>query len=196
MAARFVWKHRLAITVSAAVLIVITIVSVSFYSTSASVNASRWVAHTYEVLSLLEQTRARVGAAETAQRGYVITGQDTFADEVRKLKPMIRDDVARLRDRVGDNTGQTKHVEDLANAVERKLQYVDTVIALRKDRGFEAARQLVAAGGGIVTMRAVDDALDALRAVELKLLGARHRRSEDQARRTMIVLWVGGIDDD
>ena len=195
MPVRFVWRNRLAVSVSAALLIVITIVSVSFYNTSASLNASRWVAHTYDVLSLLEQTRAHIEATETAQRGYVITGQEVFASEVRNLKPTVRADVARLRERVSDNPAQVRRVDDLAAAVEQKLAYIDTSVALRQSSGFEAARQRVATGGGMAMMRAVTDRIDALRGEELKLLDARRGRSEAQAQRTMIVLWVGTVID-
>jgi two-component system, sensor histidine kinase and response regulator len=195
MPVRFAWKHRLALSVSAALLIVIAIVSVSFYNTSASLDASRWVAHTYDVLSLLEQTRAHIEAAETAQRGYVITGQEVFAGEVRNLKPTVRADLEKLRDRVADNPAQRSRVEDLAGAIERKLAYIDTSVALRQSSGFEAARARVATGGGMATMRAVTDRIDALRAVELKLLDERGRRSETQAKRTRIALWVGTVVD-
>ena len=195
MDTRFVWKHRLSISVSVAFLIVITIVSVSFYSTYASVDASHWVTHTYEVLTELEQTRAHVEAAETAQRGYVITGQDVFAGEVRDLKPVIRADIVRLRNLVQDNAGQGRRVEDLANAIDRKLHYIDRVIALRQQSGFDDARQLVATGEGVVTMHAVASRIDALRSVELKYLDVRNRHSEVQSQRTMIVLWVGTVVD-
>ncbi len=195
MDTRFVWTHRLSISVSVAFLIVITIVSVSFYSTYASVDASHWVAHTHEVLSELEQTRAHVEAAETAQRGYVITGQDVFAGEVRDLKPVIRADIVRLRNLVLGDVGQGRRVEDLANAIDRKLHDIDDVIALRRQSGFDAARQLVATGEGLVTMHAVGGRIDALRNVELKYLDLRHRRSDAQSRRTMVVLWVGTVID-
>ena len=195
MASRFVWKHRLAISVTTALLIVITLVSISFYNTYASLEASRWVSHTYEVLSMLEQTLAHVEAAETAQRGYVITGQNMFAHDVRTLEPTIHADIAQLRDGVSDNAPQTKRTDELAKAVAAKLRYIDGVVATRRQFGFEAARQVVAAGQGVVTMRAVSDHIDAMRRVELQLLHERGRRSEQQAGRTMLVLWVGSIID-
>ena len=195
MAPRFLWRHRLAISVSAALLIVITLISVSFYNTRASLVAGRWVAHTYEVMSLLEQTRAHVEAAETAQRAYVITGQNVFADDLRKLEPAIRRDLSALRDQLSDNRAQLRRLDDLVNLIARKLRYIDSVVRLRRQRGFEAAAQLVAAGGGRETMRAVTDRIDEMRRVESGLLNERGRRSEQQAGRTMLVLWVGSFVD-
>jgi two-component system, sensor histidine kinase and response regulator len=188
---RFLRRHRFALSVSLAFFIVVTIVVVSLYNTQRSLDSSRWVAHTHSVITALEQTLGHVEAAETAQRGYVITGQETFGSEAVAKRRVLQADLARLNDLVQDNPEQQRNLESLARAIEGKLQWIDQVIAARRQSGFEAARVMTTNGEGRARMDAVSKQIARMRSVETNLLVKRSRKSEAQAERTMLVLWLG-----
>jgi CHASE3 domain sensor protein len=62
-------------------LFILTISSiVSYYSLQKFIKQSRWVDHTNEVLMTLENTLSRMRAAESGQRGYIITGNKIFLE--------------------------------------------------------------------------------------------------------------------
>jgi CHASE3 domain sensor protein len=67
--------RKLLLAFAGAFTLVVAIVGISLRSTGKSVEAVRLVAHTHEVISTLQQILAAVENAETAQRGYVITGE-------------------------------------------------------------------------------------------------------------------------
>jgi two-component system, sensor histidine kinase and response regulator len=191
----FIWRHRLALSTTVAFLIVVTIVGLSYWNTSASMEASRWVEHTDQVISTLTQTLAHVSASESAQRAYVITGNELYADEARAMQPAIRSDLTLLRELVADNPAQLKNAQDLESAINRKLRYVEAVMQVRHDKGFDAAKTLAAAGQGHASMQAVTQRIDAMRNIETRLLNGRSERSRRQSRRALTVLWVASAID-
>ncbi|MGZ8796113.1 MAG: response regulator [Thermoanaerobaculia bacterium] len=195
MARDFLKKYRLAIGVAAALLVVLTIVFVSYRSTRASLDASRWVSQTHEVVSTLERTRALVESAESGQRAYVITGDWKDAEASFAVRPRIAADVRRLKELVRDSPGQTAMANDLAMAIESKLHFIDRAIVVRERFGFEAGRQLAVTGEGRDTMKRVVGGIDSMRTTQLGLLAARNSNSEQQARRTMFALSIATIVD-
>src|SRR5688500_14306703 len=106
-------RYRLAIGLAVAIGIVITVVIVAYRNTVASQRASRWVSHTHEVISKLEETLALVEAAETAQRGYVVTGQTAFLVESVAQRPAIANNLRVLGELLRDDPGQLRRLTAL-----------------------------------------------------------------------------------
>ena len=60
-------------------LVIFTIVgAVAYRSVTQQTEAADWVVHTQEVKGLLSQLLSNMQDAETGQRGYVITGEDSY----------------------------------------------------------------------------------------------------------------------
>ena len=189
----FIQRHRLALSAATAILIGLILVVVSYLNTEAALDSSRWVAHTEEVISALERTLLHVVAAETAQRAYVITGDEAFVAEVAGSRDLAYCDLNRLRDLVADNAQQTREIEALTSAVRAKMRYIDRAMMVRRRDGFDAARQLSLTGAGHDAMLAVRARTSRMTAVERDLLQARTARAEAAARRTVVVLTIGSF---
>ncbi|OLE97017.1 MAG: hypothetical protein AUG75_13245 [Cyanobacteria bacterium 13_1_20CM_4_61_6] len=71
-------ERRIQIGFAIAVVIILAVGAAALRSTAATVESARWVAHTLEVRAELEATFAELIYAETAVRGYVITGDTTY----------------------------------------------------------------------------------------------------------------------
>src|SRR5204862_241466 len=70
--------RKIEIGFAIAVVIILAVGAAALRSTAATVESARWVAHTLEVRGELEATFADLIYAETAVRGYVITGDTTY----------------------------------------------------------------------------------------------------------------------
>jgi signal transduction histidine kinase len=97
--------------------------------------------------------------AETAQRGYVLTGSEAFLrpyEAALEAEPLVMQSVlGYLR-----QTGQAQAAKELAALVEAKLSEVQTTIKLRVSGNEDAARTLVQSGIGkeqMEEMRALVD---------------------------------------
>src|SRR6266481_6513640 len=68
-------------------------------------NATR-VEHTHEVLSSLELLLAAATDSETAERGYVITGDEGYLEPYRQAGAVVDGQTKRLRELTADNRAQ------------------------------------------------------------------------------------------
>jgi signal transduction histidine kinase len=120
--------------------------------------------------------------AETAQRGYVLTGSDDFLQPYRtaiEALPKAREAVLAYL----EETGQDDARRELSRLIEVKLSEVQTTVALRQSGSAEASRTLVESGIGMEQMEALRllmdglvaraaDAVDASGAITLRTLAA------------------------
>src|SRR5260370_39541091 len=72
-------------------LILLAIGVVSYRCTAKLVDTAYWVAHTHEVLNYLNKLLAALVTAETEQRGFLITGNDSYL----KASEQALDDLER-----------------------------------------------------------------------------------------------------
>src|SRR3954447_24743497 len=90
------------------------------------------VVHTYQVIGAVRQTLLLTAEAETAQRGFVITGDPAFLvpyDKARnQLLPATLADLNRLLVR---NTGQQQRLNRLRNLLQHKFEGVQSTIGIR-----------------------------------------------------------------
>ncbi|HKS17406.1 MAG TPA: CHASE3 domain-containing protein, partial [Planctomycetota bacterium] len=148
--------------------------------------ASERVSHTHEVIAELRGVRSLAGEIESSQRAYVITGQPSyvaaFEDQARRLA--LRADSVRVL--TVDNPRQQERIGELKEAVIRRVDLLRRGIALRRDEGYDKARDLVASGAGRTEMERLHKVLDDMVEDERRLLsereGASDRGAADLAR--------------
>src|ERR1700726_527681 len=85
------------------------------------IEASEWVSHTHEVLAELEGTLSGVAEAQTATRGYIITGQEVFLEPYQVAGPAVGGHLARLKTLTADNPNQERRLARLDAAVAEKF---------------------------------------------------------------------------
>ena len=191
----FYRKHQFAIGLGFALAVVLAIVFVSYRSTRDMLAASRLVAHTHQVISTLEETRAFVETAETSQRAFVITGQQQYFAESKSVRPMIAANLDELSSLVSDSEPQAQRVRQLRLTVEAKLAHVDLSMETYRRDGFVAARQLALAGEGRRAMERVHATIDAMILHEESLLEARRTATDAKARNSLLLLTAGAAAD-
>ena len=101
-----------------------------------------WVAHTDEVLDALEGVVSTMKDTETSQRGYLITGEDSYLEPYNAAVTAIQDRIQRLKHLTADNPRQQARIRLMEEQISAKLKELDRTIALRK-KDPETARQIV-----------------------------------------------------
>jgi signal transduction histidine kinase/CheY-like chemotaxis protein len=79
------------------------------------------VNHTYRVLEAITAVQAQLGRAESAQRGYLVSGNDSLLREFRGAADALKASAARLKTLVSDNAAQTGRARALENAVTERI---------------------------------------------------------------------------
>ena len=140
------------------------------------------VVHTYDVLTELEAVIATVTDAETGQRGFLITGRESYLTPYDYAVGSIRQHFGHLEMLTSDNPEQKRHVAELKGLVNSKIGDLRETIALRR-QSEEAARRNVLSGRGKQTMDSIRALVARMEGTERSLLAARERATETSERR-------------
>jgi CheY-like chemotaxis protein/CHASE3 domain sensor protein/putative methionine-R-sulfoxide reductase with GAF domain len=178
-------------------LILIVLAWISFENSEKLIASNQWVVHTQEVLYALEQTQAASIAAETAERGYIITGDENFLAPLKEAKSHLFELIDKVKELTRDNPGQQAYPKEIEGPAADLISFLDKCILVRKTEGFAKAQQLVATEIGENTLNKIRDITNNAKSAELKLLSERKLGSEADTRNSnsvfVILLSVIGI---
>lgn len=167
-------------------IILLLVAGLLYRNGRSSIEASKWVSHTHEVLGELEATLSAVAEAQTAARGYIITGQEAFLEPHQAAVQAVRANLDRLKSLTADNPRQQGRLAMLERAVAEKLSSLQQIIDLRKQKGFEAAQQRVGTGIGTKQMNQVRTIISEMKQEEEDLLKRRALEFQANTRKTSL----------
>jgi PAS domain S-box-containing protein len=154
--------------------------------------ATRGVRQTLRVRQQAEIVLSLVKDAETAQRGYVVTGREEYLAPYQSAMALLPRHLDELRALVAASPGQ----RDLVTRVERltadKLRETADTIAVRRQGGFDAAARAIDAGHGKQLMDRLREEMARLLDGEEAVFSVRRALEEGRARIAMAVT-IGGL---
>jgi diguanylate cyclase (GGDEF)-like protein/PAS domain S-box-containing protein len=175
----------------AAVFALVTVVAlVSYFSARRYVDSVSAVEHTMSVEAAIAGTLSLLKDAETGQRGFVLTGDPQFLEPYAAAKRDLPALVSQLRDLVSSDAEQRARLGDVNRLIGEKLAFIESSIALRRDRDLTQALLLVRTGRGKHVMDALRVELERMSKHEAQALTSSKQRAH-AAERT--ALWGVGI---
>ncbi|MEJ1972566.1 MAG: CHASE3 domain-containing protein [Lacunisphaera sp.] len=176
-----------------ALAILVIIGTVAYRSIGKLTETAGWVAHTQQVLVVLEDVLSSMKDAETGQRGYVITGDEKYLAPFQAAQSEIGGEIKSLRDLTKDNPNQQRRLdrlEPLISGRDGKFFELQESIEARRDKGFDAALQIVRTDRGRSIMddirKIVQEMVDDENGL-LKIRTAEAQASSDNALLTIVV---------
>jgi len=110
--------------------------------------AQNHLAHAHEVSEALQQFLASAEDAETGQRGYVLTGDDTYLKPYDQAQTEIYRRLQRIQNLTDEDTVRQSQVNELREHVRLKMDELSSTVEMVRHQGIEAARKVVIAGVG------------------------------------------------
>ncbi len=105
-------------------------------------------AQSYEILDALSDSLLLVHEAETAERSYILTGDPAFLEHYQSAFSSRAEVLGRLKRLTADRPEQEARLAQLEEKIAARMQFAERAIALRREQGFEAARERVASRAG------------------------------------------------
>jgi signal transduction histidine kinase len=90
--------------------------------------------------------------AETGQRGYIITGEPTYLDPYKSAMARLDEQIKLLEQVTAHDPTLQGRIPALKNRIADRLRILEEGIILRKENGFDAARQNILMGHGKAEM--------------------------------------------
>ena len=154
--------------------------------------SERWVRHTHEVLTNIQDLALAMESIESASRGFVLTGEESDLEAYRANVARVAQDQAVIRGLTADNPVQQIHFPDLEVLAAERIQRADMIINLRRTQGFSAA--VAAIGSGPDERDTEFQALvGKLQNEEVRLRTLRVASTERDLSQTKTILFIGTL---
>ncbi|WP_017746784.1 CHASE3 domain-containing protein [Scytonema hofmannii] len=146
---------------------------ISYRTTNNLIENSRWQTHTYQVLGGLNDLVSQLKDSETAQRGYLLTGEKRYLEPYNTALSVIENTVTNLRQLTADNPNQQRRINALKPIIDRKLINIQNSISLREKQELESVRQYLITDNGKTLMDEIRRIITEMKTEEQKLLEQR-----------------------
>jgi signal transduction histidine kinase/CheY-like chemotaxis protein len=163
------------------------IMAVAFWLEAHNKSDDEWVKHSLSVRDQLDQVLTLVQGAETGQRGYLLTGRDSYLAPYAAAVERLPATLDRMRDLVGADPRQEPAVVQLRQLVNDKIAELRSTIEERQAGRPEAALAIVNDDRGLRLMQDIGRLLATLQAEEDQVLTAR----QASAARSGVLLQAG-----
>jgi PAS domain S-box-containing protein len=155
-------------------------------------SSERWTRHTDDVRLELTRLQGSLVDAETAQRGYLATGEATFLAPYSRALRVWRDSFDRARTLTADNPRQQQRLVELEPLIEQKVDDLKRGVAER-EQGVSGAALVPLVTDGAQTMAAIRTAVADMQREEVFLAEQRTRESVRREQVLFVLLFAAGV---
>ena len=149
------------------------------------------VEQTHAVLDLLERSYSAIKDAESAQRGFLLTGRPDLEMAFFANGPESRALAQTLADALAEHAEQQTRARRFASLIDERLSVAAEVLKIYRSEGLEAARASVDSGKGLELMLAIEQLRDEMAAAERRALSDRNERADVAAGRFLLGVELG-----
>lgn len=150
------------------------------------------VVHAYEVRNQARELTIALSEAESSQRGYILTRDESYLASYQKSSAAIGERVQLLIDQVASDPRQANRVRAIGSDIAAKVAEMARSVDLVSDARSVEARTLIQTGMGERLMDEVRSALDRFIAEEDQKLRDRNQ-SIDDSRRGLVAAIVAAL---
>jgi CHASE3 domain sensor protein len=157
-------RVRIFFAVSALVLLLGIVLAAAFLFRSQNdlSESFRWVEHTQLVQNKIDQFLLALRDAESAQRGYLLTGRAVYLEPYSQAAESVTTHFNDLRTLNEDYPQQLEHLNEIEPLARQKLQFITDSIGLVQNGDVEAALKMVNTDRG-------KNLMDTIRALAAKM---------------------------
>ena len=184
------WRTLLALGPA---FVVVLLGIATFYGFRGAVTSREAVIHTRDVIETTQAVLSDIQNAETGERGFIITGDESYLEPYTKGLAALHADSAQLRRLTVDNRTQQLRLDTLAFLIGKRLATLAEGVASRRSRGLDSAADVVRNGRGRELMNDVRVRLANINTTEQALLESRRAAQTRREKIVSLLIIVGTI---
>jgi PAS domain S-box-containing protein len=166
--------------------------ALSYLNVNALRTAADWTRHTEVVISTLRLLLSDIAEAESAQRGYTVSGDESFVKSCHLAQRASAADLLTLRQLSVDNASQQARLAILSPLVSQRMALANQRIELRRSLGPDAFPASAPAAGRQLQNR-VRQVVGEMEQEEQRLLQLRQARMERGCAVTRAIIIAGSV---
>jgi CHASE3 domain sensor protein len=176
-----------------AALALLLIALISYRTANLLIETQRWVTHTHQIRLELTDLLSLLKDAETGQRGYLLTAEESYLEPYKTAVAAIKAKLADVKKLAGDSPDQQRRLAAITPLIDSKLAELKQTIDLRRVQGFDAALKVVLTNEGKTYMDQMRLLVAEADQENQTLLRQRSDEVRTSADMTMFVIIWGGL---
>src|SRR5580658_1466140 len=153
----------------AAIVVMVLSGIIGWRAAQSSIAASEAIARNKDTLLNLDRTLSAVRDAESGQRGYLLTGRDSYLQPYNGAVADLPSRLSQLRASVSGDAATGREIDRLQAAIAAKIEELASTIQLQQRQGHADAMAQVLTDRGAQLMAAVVEQIAQLQAEQTKL---------------------------
>ena len=175
---------KVSVGLAVTLLLLLVVAASALQSTRAISRAAGSVAHALDVESDISDLEVALVGAESATRGFVLTGDERYLSAYKGSPALATQELAGLRRKTADDPVQQRHIDALRPLIAIKLDRLARAVEIRRRQGLEASMPQLGSGVGRELMNRIRSELHAMTSEEERLLSERNALQVASGRRT------------
>lgn len=184
------FKRNLLVSSGVSIFILIISAVASFLSIRSLLDSSWMVSHTYESINNLNYGEAELTEAQTSMRGYLITGDNHFIENISQYKEKAEYYFGQVAVLTKDNPKQQQSLKQLLPVKEQFFEYLEKRISEKKQNILVTTYNLEE---GQQIMGRIRRILKQMEDEEKNLLAERTTTAEKYSYYSLILIIIGAI---
>src|SRR6202171_680992 len=186
-------RNKINIPIGLALAILAFVGVVSYHSVARLADTAHWVDNPQEVLGAIWAVKADIEDAKSSQRGYIISGNESYLSSYALAKQNVFKMLADVRARISDTPDQQKRLDALAPLIDARIASLDHTITVRSEQGFGPAANLVGSAPVMLLTEETHKAISEMEQAEYILLKERDAVEKSSVRTTKLVILLGSL---
>ncbi|HUG54788.1 MAG TPA: methyl-accepting chemotaxis protein, partial [Vicinamibacteria bacterium] len=185
--------RRLAAAFTLPLVILAVVGAMAYRAMNRSIETSASVEHTYQVIGAVGELQKALPAAESWQRGHLITANENFVQGFRSEIARIDGLFKRVQELTADNARQQQRIEALRAAVDEKVKRMEQRVEMRRRQGLETVDTALPTDEGQGLTDLVAAGTSEIEGEERQLLKQRSDLNEATTRGAQAVIVWGSL---
>jgi CheY-like chemotaxis protein/CHASE3 domain sensor protein len=174
-----------------AILAVVIIAVLSYLSLQATTDSAQSLTQSVEVLGQLEGLLSSLKDAETGQRGYLLTGKDSYLEPYTSAKNALAAKFEALRAVLVNRPEQTRRIVALEEIAKLKMAELQSTIDAHQSGDQDKALGIVLTDAGKTYMDRIRTVVTEMESTERQVIAQRGQESRNNAGISLAVTWGG-----
>ena len=185
---------KIALGFGLSLFVLLGVALVSFKGAQQLIQTTEGLVDSREQGRLMRQLHASMVDAETGQRGFMLTGSDSYLEPYNQALKEIDTVLSSLHERLRDEPEQANRLSRIEPLVRDKLAELEETIRLRRDpKTVDDAMELVRSDRGKHFMVQIRQLLGDMEKSEEERWNAFETNARDSAQRSILVLSLGTL---
>ncbi|HTA66188.1 MAG TPA: response regulator [Xanthomonadaceae bacterium] len=175
----------------AAVMAIVLIAAVTFSSQRDRTQSSARVTATLEILRHMDVLLSDLKDAETGQRGFLLTGEETYLEPYENARTELPGEFQRLATLLADNPAQREKLETVRQLAADKMNELAQTIAVHRSGDPAGALAIVKTSRGKLSMDHLRMLIAEMETTARVTLAQRQDQSQRAETIAVLVTWGG-----